>query len=312
MRHAGRRLLLLIPTLLGILLGVFLMLHLAPGDPVDAIIDTQAQYVPPERLEQIRKDLGLDRPLPVQFLRYLGQALRGDFGISYRTKQPVVDDIYRNFMPTVYLGATGMFVAILIGVPAGLISALKRNTTMDYLTLTAAMVGLSAPAFWLGILLLYVFAFRLHWFPIVGGDDLWSMLTHLVLPATVVGLGLAALIARLTRSATLETLGQDYVRTARAKGLAERIVVLKHVLRNAAIPVTAAAGTMFANLLTGAVVVEIVFSRRGLGWLMITAINSRDFQLTQLLILVFGTAIVLVNLATDLLLTVLDPRASYQ
>ncbi len=312
MRNVGHRLLLLVPTLLGILLGVFLMLHLAPGDPVDAIIDTQAAYVPPERLEQIRKDLGLDRPIYEQFLRFVGQAVRGDFGTSYRTKQPVIEDINRNFMPTVYLGLAGMFIAVLIGVPAGLISAVKRNTIVDYLSLTGAMLGLSAPAFWIGIILLYVFAFRLHWFPIFGGTQPGAGLVQLVLPATVVGLGLAALIARLTRSATLETLGQDYVRTARAKGLRERIVVVKHVLRNAAIPVTAAAGTMFANLLTGAVVVEIVFARRGLGWLMITAINSRDFQLTQVLVLVFGTAIVLVNLLTDLLLTVLDPRTSYQ
>src|SRR2546430_9808504 len=159
MRNVGHRLLLLVPTLLGILLGVFLMLHLAPGDPVDAIIDTQAAYVPPERLEQIRRDLGLDRPIYEQFLQFVGQAVRGDFGTSYRTKQPVIDDINRNFMPTVYLGLAGMFIAVLIGVPAGLISAVKRDTIVDYLALTGALVGLSAPAFWIGLILLYGLAF---------------------------------------------------------------------------------------------------------------------------------------------------------
>jgi ABC-type dipeptide/oligopeptide/nickel transport system permease component len=314
MVYIGRRLLLVVPTVLGIVLGVFLMLHIAPGDPVDAIIETQSDYVPPERLAQIRRDLGLDRPLHEQFARYLVRVLRGDLGVSYRTRQPVIDDVTRNFMPTVHLGIASMVVAILIGVPAGAISALKRNTLVDYLTLTGAMVGLSAPGFWVGILLLYVFAFRLGWFPIVGAGagGVGSTLYHLVLPAIVVGASLGALIARLTRSAMLETLGQDFVRTAWAKGLPQRTVVVKHVLRNAAIPLVAAAGTMFAYLLTGAVVVEMVFARRGLGWLMVTAVNSRDFQLTQALMLVFGTAIVMMNAVTDLLMMVIDPRISYQ
>jgi peptide/nickel transport system permease protein/oligopeptide transport system permease protein len=313
-RYVAQRLLLLIPTLFGIMVLVFLMLHLAPGDPVEMLVEGTSALAPKQLLDLIRSDLGLDRPLHEQFLRYVGRVLRGDLGMSYRTKMPITLDIERNVGSTLVLATAGIVVALLVGVPAGMISALRRNTATDYATLTAAMVGLAAPSFWIGILFLYVFGYRLGWFPIIGGGrgGLLSIVHHLVLPAVVIGLGLAALIARLTRSSTLEVLGQDYVRTARAKGLAGTFIVLKHVLRNAAIPVVAAAGTMFAYLLTGAVVVEIVFSRRGLGQLMVAAINGRDFPLVQGLILVFGAIIVLVNLATDLLLAALDPRVSYQ
>jgi peptide/nickel transport system permease protein len=214
----------------------------------------------------------------------------------------------------VHLALAGVVVALLIGLPAGIISAVRRNTAADYLTLSVAVIGLSAPSFWIGILLLYVFSFRLRWFPILGGGDgtLASTMVHLVLPAVVVGASLGALIARLTRSAMLEALNQDYVRTARAKGLPGRLVVIRHVLRNAGITLVAAASTMFAYLLTGSVVVEIVFSRKGLGQLMITAITGRDFPLAQALILVFGTVIVVVNLFTDIAMSFLDPRVSYQ
>jgi ABC-type dipeptide/oligopeptide/nickel transport system permease component len=202
----------------------------------------------------------------------------------------------------------------LIGVPAGVISAVWPNTPVDYFTLTASMVGLSAPSFWLGILALYLFAFRLRIFPIMGDGQgsLPSVLQHLVLPALVIGAHSSALLARLTRASMLEVLNQDYIRTARSKGLTRRMVVIRHALRNAAIPVTAAIGTMFAYLLTGSVVIEMVFSRRGLGWLMVTSINGRDFPLVQGLILVFGTIIVLVNLITDLLIGAIDPRVSHE
>jgi ABC-type dipeptide/oligopeptide/nickel transport system permease component len=315
-RYVTERVLLLIPTLLGILIGVFLMLHAAPGDPVEALMDIQTELIPKEQIEQIRRDLGLDRPLYEQYLKYVGRVVRGDLGTSFRTQLPILDDIKLNFMATVHLALGGLAVALLIGLPAGIISAVRRNTIADYLTLSVAVVGLSAPSFWIGILLLYVFSFRLRWFPILaggGGDgSLASTMVHLVLPAIVVGASLGALIARLTRSAMLEALNQDYVRTARAKGLPGRTVVAKHVLRNAGITLVAAASTMFAYLLTGSVVVEIVFSRKGLGQLMITAITGRDFPLAQALILVFGTVIVVVNLFTDIAMTFLDPRVSYQ
>jgi peptide/nickel transport system permease protein len=313
-RFLIERSLLVVPTLLGMLVAVFMMLRVAPGDPVELLVDLQVQYVPREQLERIRKDLGLDRPLLEQFLKYAGRVARGDLGYSYRTRSPVMNDIRVNVWPTAHLALAGMAVALVIGVTAGVVSAVKQNTFVDHATLTLAMAGLSAPNFWLGILLLYFLSFRLGWFPIVGdgAGSLRSVLLHLVLPATVVGSGTAALIARLTRSAVLETLGEDYVRTARAKGLPGRVVIIKHVLRNASIPILAATGTMFALLLTGSVVVEIVFARRGLGWLMVGAINNRDFPMVQGLILIFGTIIVLVNATTDLLCGFLDPRASYR
>lgn len=314
MRYVVERLVLLVPTLLGILLGVFLLLHLAPGDPVEVLADTQTEHIPKEQLDLIRKDLGLDRPLYVQYLKYVGRVIHGDLGTSFRTRLPVMDDIVMGIGPTARLALGGMVVALLIGLPVGVISALKRNTMADYASLSLAVVGLSAPSFWIGMLFLYFFAFRLRWFPLMGDGEgsLVSTVTHLVLPALVVGASLGALLARLTRSAMLEVLGQDYVRTARAKGLPGLIIVARHVLRNAAITLVAAASTMFAHLLTGSVVVEVVFSRRGLGWLMINAITGRDFPLAQGLILVFGVIIVLVNLATDLFMGYLDPRASYQ
>ncbi len=314
MRYVVERLVLLVPTLLGILLGVFLLLHLAPGDPVEVLADTQTEHIPKEQLDLIRKDLGLDRPLYVQYLRYVGRVIHGDLGTSFRTRLPVLDDIRIGIGPTVQLAGAGMLVAVLIGLPVGALSALRRNTMADYASLSLAAVGLSAPSFWIGMLLLYLFAFRLRWFPLTGDGDgsLRSTVIHLVLPAFVVGASLGALLARLTRSAMLEVLGQDYVRTAQAKGLPGAVIVARHVLRNAAITLVAAASTMFAHLLTGSVVVEVVFSRRGLGWLMINAITGRDFPLAQGLILVFGVIIVLVNLATDLFMGYLDPRASYQ
>lgn len=313
-RYVTERVLLLIPTLLAILLGVFLMLHAAPGDPVEALVDIQTELIPKEQLERIRKDLGLDRPLHEQYLRYVGRVIRGDLGTSFRTRLPIAEDLRLNFMSTVHLALAGLGVAVAIGLPAGIISAVKRNTPVDYVTLSAAIIGLSAPSFWIGILLLYVFSFRLRWLPIMGGGDgsPASTMLHLVLPAIVVGAGLGALIARLTRSAMLEAMNQDYVRTAHAKGLSARNVIIKHILRNAGVTLLAAASTMFAYLLTGSVVVEIVFSRKGLGQLMITAISGRDFPLAQALILVFGTVIVGVNLFTDLVMGFLDPRVSYQ
>lgn len=313
MQYVIRRLIFLIPTLLSMLIGVFMLLHLTPGDPVEMLLDIDTAYVPKEQLDLIRKDLGLDRPLYEQFFRYVSRVIRGDLGTSYRSKLPVTQHVRSAAVPTLHLALGGMIIALLIGVPAGIVSAVKPNTLTDYVTVTLSMIGLSAPTFWLGILLIYVFAFRLPWFPMIGdgAGSAISVLKHLVLPAFVIGVHSAALLARLTRSAMLEALSQDYIRTAHGKGLMPRVVIIRHALRNAAIPVVAAAGTMFAYSLTGSVVVEMVFSRRGLGYLMVGAINGRDFPLVQGLILVFGTAIVLTNLVTDLLIGAIDPRVSH-
>ena len=315
MRYVARRLLFLFPTLLGMLIVVFMLLHITPGDPVEMLLDTDREFIPQEQIEAIRKDLGLDRPLHEQFLKYLGKVVQGDLGTSYRSKRPVLEHVKSNIVQTGQLALAGIFMAILIGVPAGIISAVKPNTIIDYVTLTVSMIGLCAPTFWLGILALYVFAFKFPVFPMMGdgtGTGPLSVLRYLVLPATVIGAHSAALLGRLTRSAMLDALNQDYIRTAYSKGLSTRVVVVRHALRNAAIPVTAAAGTMFAYLLTGSVVIEMVFSRKGLGWLMVTAINGRDFPLVQGLILVFGSIIILSNLVTDLVIGAIDPRVSHE
>jgi ABC-type dipeptide/oligopeptide/nickel transport system permease component len=289
------------------------MLHFAPGDPVEMLVDIEREEVSVEQLARIRTQLGLDRPLHVQFLDYVSGVLRGDLGTSYRTRLPVTREIIPNTMPTVYLALAGIFVAILIGVPAGIIAAYRPNSILDYLTLTASMVGLSAPNFWLGILFIYLFAFYLPIFPMIGegSGSPEVILKHLVLPSLVLGLSGAALLARLTRSAMLDALGEDYVRTAYAKGLRERVVLFTHALRNAAIPIIAAGGTMFAFLLTGSVVVETVFSRRGLGRLVVSSIFNRDFPMVQGLIIVFGFTIAITNLSSDMLVGLIDPRVSY-
>ena len=307
-----RRLLFLFPTLFGMLLVVFLLLHITPGDPVEMLLDTEREFISQEQMERVRHQLGLDRPLHVQFFRYCVGVLQGDLGTSYRSRRPVAEHVANNIGPTAQLAIAGIFVAVVIGVPTGIISAVWPNTLVDYFTLTLSMVGLSAPSFFLGILALYLFAFKFPIFPIVGDGrgSPASVLNHLILPATVIGTHSAALLARLTRSAMLDVLNEDYIRTARGKGLGRTLVIFRHAFRNAAIPVTASAGAMFAYLLTGSVVIEMVFSRRGLGWLMITAINGRDFPMVQGLILVFGVIIILTNLLTDLLIGLINPRVS--
>jgi ABC-type dipeptide/oligopeptide/nickel transport system permease component len=313
MQYVIRRLIFLVPTLFGILVLVFLLRHLTPGDPVQLLVDVDVATMPQEQIERLRREFGLDRPLPEQFMVYLANVLRGDLGTSYRSKLPVMNYVQQNFMPTLQLAIAGLILAVLIGVPAGIISALRPNSALDHFTLTLSMIGLSAPSFWLGILLLYVFAFRLTWFPMIGNGDgsPWDTARALVLPALVIGVHAAALLARLTRSAMLEVLGQDYVRTAHSKGLRSRTVIIRHALHNSAVPVVAAAGTTFAYLLTGSVVVELVFSRQGLGWLMVNSINGRDFPLVQGLILIFGLIIVLANLFSDLLIGAIDPRIKH-
>ena len=314
MVYVVRRLGLLVPTLLGMLLAVFLLVHLAPGDPVMLLFDINTEVVTPDQIDRLRAQYGLDRPLPEQFVVYIARVVRGDLGRSIRANAPVADEIGRNVGPTIHLALSGLLLGLLIGVTAGVVAAIWPNTIFDYVVLSSAILGLAAPNFWLGIILLYLFSFQLRWFPIAGegvtGDTL-SILRHLVLPAVVIGTSMAALIARLTRSAMLETLGQDFIRTARAKGLRPAAVHLKHALRNAAIPIVTATSALTAFLFTGSVIVEVVFSRRGLGALIVTAINARDFPLVQGLILLFGSTIVLFNLLGDLLCGLLDPRVSY-
>src|SRR5947207_9850928 len=290
------------PVLFGVTLAVFSMLFLVPGDPVKMML---AEFVTmPDQIARMRAELHLDEPIVVQYGRFVGGAIRGDLGTSIRSRRPVTTEIGENVGSTMLLALAAMVVALAVGVPLGLVAALSRNSWLDVGSMGVALLGVSMPSFWLGLLLIFVFSLRLAWFPATGGGDL----AHLVLPAVTLGTIASAIIARLTRSSMLEVLGQDYVRTARAKGLAWWSVVVRHALKNALIPVITIFGLQFGNLLAGAVVVETVFSRPGLGRLIVGGILAKDFPLVQGTVLFIATAYVLINVLVDVAYAVVDPR----
>ena len=305
-RFILRRCLQAIPVLLGITLFTFLMVHLTPGDPVT--IFALGKPLSPEREAQIRAQYGLDQPLWVQYRNYMGDLLRGDLGKGLRDQRPVWDTISEAIMPTLQLTIAGLAVALTLGVTLGILAAVFHNSWLDSAAMVVALLGVSTPVFYLGLILLFLFSFHFHLFPATGVGS-WE---NLVLPALTVGFASAAYIARLVRSSMLETLRQDYVTTARAKGLNERIVIASHALKNALIPMVTYFGIQLAGLLTGAVVTEQVFSRPGLGRVAITAIGNRDFPLIQGTVLVTAIVYVLVNLVVDLSYAVIDPRIRYE
>jgi len=308
-----QRLLATLPTVLGVVTLAFLLIHIAPGDPAELMLGDYTG-VTPQVLADMRERLGLDRPLPVQYVSYVTSVLRGDLGRSFRTNQPVLSEIATQTPFTLILAAAGVLLAVLIGVPSGIVTALRRNTTVDYITTTVAMLWLASPSFWFAILLIYFLSYKLGWFPVFGAGtwgDWRSLAIHLILPAAAIGVRSAALISRMTRSSMLEVLHQDYVRTARAKGLADWAVVYRHALRNAAIPVITIIGLDIAYLLGGAVVTETVFARPGLGKLVVDAIYSRDYPTVQGAIMVFAMGILVVNLLVDLSYAIVDPRIRY-
>jgi peptide/nickel transport system permease protein len=296
-----RRLLMLIPILVGVGIVTFLAIHLAPGDPVAQILADNANR---EAAENMRQQLGLNDPLPVQYVHWFGGVLRGDFGRSLLTNVPVRDEILARFPSTVQLAIAGLVVSIGLGVPLGLLAAISRRRWVDSTIMFFALGGLSIPNFYLGLLLLLVFGVRLAWFPVVGGTGLRA----LVLPAFTLGIVNASIIARLTRASMLEVLRQGYIQTARAKGLNARTVVVRHALRNALIPVVTVIGIQFGHLLSGAVIIEAVFARAGIGSLAIRAIQARDFPLVQGIVLFLATLFVCASLVVDLLYGLLDPR----
>jgi peptide/nickel transport system permease protein len=303
--YLARRLLAVIPVLFGVTLAVFSMLFLVPGDPVKMML---AEFVTtPAQIEQMRAQLHLDEPILKQYGRFVGNALRGDLGTSIRSRRAVATEIGENVGSTAQLALASMAVAIAIGVPLGLMAALLRNSWLDAGSMVVALLGVSMPSFWLGLLLIFTFSLHLGWFPATGGGDLW----HLVLPSVTLGMIASAIIARLTRSSMLEVLGQDYVRTARAKGLAWWGVVVRHALKNALIPVITIFGLQFGNLLAGAVIVETVFSRPGLGRLIVGGILAKDFPLVQGTVLFVATAYVMINVLVDLTYAFVDPRIRF-
>jgi peptide/nickel transport system permease protein len=308
-RHTVRRLGVALSTLCLVLVASFLMVRLAPGDPAEAFADEVR--LSDQQLAQTRRALGLDRPVPVQFAAYLGRLLRGDLGRSYFSGEPVAVLIGSRLRFTLELAVAAHLLAIAMGIPLGLLAAVRRDSWLDHLALTSAVALHAMPRFWIGLALLLVFALRLPWFPITGagssGDPL-DRLHHLVLPAMAVALAQAALLARVTRASLLEALSQDFVRTARGKGLTSRHVLIRHGLRSALPPVVTVAGLGLGRLLGGSVVVETVFVRPGIGTLLVEAMRARDYPVVQGAILVLAMGIVVLNTAVDLLYPVFDPR----
>ena len=301
-----KRLLALIPVLFGVSLLVFASLYLTPGDPLSAILGEAV--VSKEQMEQLREQYGFDDPLYVQYLRFAGRALQGDLGRSLRYNQPVLQQIRDQLPATIQLTLAAMAFAIALGLSLGVLAAIYHNTWIDFTAMLVSLAGISIPTFWSGLILLLIFALELGWLPATGTEG-WQ---RLILPAFALGYGAAAIIARLTRSSMLEVLRQSYVTTARAKGLPGHMVILRHTLKNALIPVITIVGLQFGNLLAGAVVVETVFSRQGIGRLLVDAILSKDFPTVQGTVLLVAAMYVLINLLVDLSYAVVDPRIRYQ
>ncbi len=305
LQYIARRLAGLAPTLFIVAVLVFLFVHLLPGDPARL---AAGQDATPETVELVRQDLGLDKPLHQQFVRFVSGALRGDFGRSLRTKRPVGTEIAERFMPTFWLTMTSMSWSVVFGMGIGVLSAVWRNRWPDRVGMTLAVSGISFPAFALGMVLMEVFAVQLNWLPTVGADS-WR---HYILPSLTLGAAVAAIMARFTRSSFVDILQEDYIRTARAKGLPEDAVVAKHGLRNALIPVVTMMGLQFGFLLGGSIVVEVVFNWPGLGRLLVDAVGMRDYPVIQALVLLFSLEFILINLVVDVLYGLINPTIRYR
>ncbi len=305
--YIRQRLLRAIPVLFGVMTVVFFMVHMLPGDPAEEIASRGPGGMTPEAIEAIRVRLNLDEPLYVQYWDFVKRVAQGDLGRSIFTNREVSAMIRSQVGATVKLTAAAILTALVIGVPLGIIAAIRQNSWVDSASMSVALLGVAMPSFWLGLLLIWLFAVRLNWVPVIGGTGIRG----LILPALTLGFGAAAIIARLVRSSMLEVLRQEYMTTARAKGLRSRAVVLRHGLKNALIPVVTIVGLQIGNLLGGAVVIETVFARQGIGRLAIDAILTKDFPVIQGVVLFAAVIYVTVNLIVDLLYSVIDPRIRY-
>ena len=300
-RYVVRRLLLVIPVMLGVSLIVFLLMHFTPADPALLMLGERATE---EQLLTLRQEMGLLDPLPVQYVRFLGRALQGDLGRSHRSNRPVAAEVLSRMPATAELAVAAVVIAVVIGLPIGIISAVKQYSFLDHASMFMALCGASLPAFWLGLMLMLFFSVRLGWLPASDRQGLES----LILPAVTLGVGAAALIMRMTRSSMLEVMGRDYIRTARAKGLPERAVIYSHALKNALLPVITVIGLQFGSLLGGAVITESVFAWPGVGRLAVEAIRARDYPVVQGAVLMLALVFVLLNLLVDLLYAYINPR----
>ena len=332
MNTLSRRILGAIPILLGISFLVFMLMHIAPGDPVSLLLGDDAT---PADIEQTRRELGLDQPLLVQYWDFLSRAVRGDFGRSLKFNEPVMKLVFERLPATIELAFISLIVAIIIAVPLGVYSAIKHNSLFDHAGMSVALIGVSLPNFWLGIMLIYFLGGQLNLLPVAGRieygievkpithlyliDSLitgnftafWSALQHLLMPAFTLGTSLAAIVTRISRSSVLEVMRQDFITTARAKGLSEKAVIWRHILRNAMITIVTILGLQLGALLNGSVITETVFSYPGIGELLIQSISARDYKLTQVLILFFAIIYFVVNLLTDFLYSWIDPRIKF-
>lgn len=297
----AKRLVQIIPVILGVTLVVFLIMQMVPGDPAAILAGEGASQ---ETIEQYREDLGLNRPVAEQYMSYVSNVFQGDLGNSLKNKQPVLDEILLRLPITMELAFYSILITIVLGLAAGIISAVKPYSIRDVSVMVVALLGISLPSFWLGLLLMYLFSVKLQWLPVAG----WDGPLNIILPALTLGVGGAAIVARMTRSSMLDVIGQDYIRTARAKGLKEHFVIYKHALRNALIPVITVVGLQFGSLLGGTVLVESVFAINGLGRMIVDAIRTRDLPMVQGGVLVASLVFVFVNLLVDVLYRAVNKR----
>lgn len=304
-KYVLRRLLLLIPVLLGVSLLVFTIMSLTPGDPAQLILGENA---PKEAILKLREEMGLNDPFLVQYFRYVGKAVVGDFGRSYTTGREVFGEIFSRFPNTLILAVIGIIISVCIGIPVGIISATRQYSFLDSFSMILALLGVSMPVFWLGLMLILTFSVKLGLLPSGGFDGLKS----LILPSVTLGVGSAAIITRMTRSSMLEVIRQDYIRTARAKGVAEKVVINKHALKNALIPIITVVGLQFGGLLGGAVLTESVYSWPGVGRLMVDAIRQKDTPTVLAAVIFLATTFSVVNLLVDILYAYVDPRIKSQ
>lgn len=301
-----RRLLVVIPILLAITIIAFLMLHMIPGDPVLLLLGEVAIY-DPAQIDMLRAHLGLDRPLPVQYWKWMTGIFRGDLGHSFDQNQPVLRMVQHHLPYTLRLTMAGIALSVTIGLVFGTLAAVKHNTWVDSLAMFTALVGVSMPSFWLGLMMLFFFALRLGWLPATGVGG-WQ---RMLMPMFTLGIVAAGTITRMVRSSVLDVMRSDYVRTARSKGVKERVIIYSHVLRNALVPVITIVGIQFGRLLAGTVIIESVFSRPGLGRMTVTAILAKDFQVVQAGVMISAAIFMVVNLITDLCYALIDPRITY-
>lgn len=331
LRTLLERLLQLIPVLLGVALVAFLMMSLTPGDPVEIMIGND-DFITPEQIAVMRRDLGLDLPLHKRFIQFTGNAVQGDFGISFFHRRPVAEVLLERLPATIELALAALFIALLISIPCGMLAAIKRGSIFDRIATTISVAGVAVPNFWLGIMLIMFFSVQLGWLPVSGQtsymvniprvtgfmlidsmlwgrpDVFWDVLKHLALPAITLGTSLSAMLMRVTRTSMIETLQQDYVSFAVAKGLSPRRVLIRHALRNALIPVVTVIAINFGSLLSGSIITETIFSWPGVGRLLIDGVSARNYPLVQSAILMFAVFYIIANFIADILYVVLNPR----